>query len=461
MGLAELVRKKQVSPKELVEATIKRIEALDGKINAVVTRTFERALAAVDKVDLDAPLAGVPYLLKDNIDVAGVRTSNGSAVYKDNIPTVSAPMVKAHETAGLIITGKTNMPEVGLIPSTESKFLGACHNPWELGHSAGGSSGGSAAAVAAGYLPVAHASDGGGSIRIPASCCGVFGVKPSRRRMLPGSSDQTEFMVDNCVSRTVRDSALLFSLTQNRSSDAPFKPLEFVSGPSKRRLKIGLSIQDYFSKMPHEDVRKAIEATAKLSEDLGHTVVDTENPINGSEFEEHFLAIFSEKISKLVDAVTAIAGKPAAESGLLERFTIDFEAKGRSMGSDGIEKAKKYMDATGVKVAQWMQSFDLVLTPVLSTPPPKLGYLFDPTQDYEVMSRRVFDYLPYTPVQNALGLPAMSVPLGMSSEDLPIGSHFTAKAGDEKTLFELAYELEQAKPWADQWAPNFVKAKGS
>lgn len=459
IGLAELVRTKQVTPKELVEATIRRIEALDGKINAVVTRTFEQALEAAEKVDLEAPLAGVPFLLKDNIDIAGVRTSNGSAFYKENIPTVSAPMVKAQEAAGLIIIGKTNMPEVGLIPSTESTFLGACHNPWDLGFSVGGSSGGAAAAVAAGYLPVAHASDGGGSIRIPASCCGLFGLKPSRRRMLPGSSDQTEYMVDNCVSRSVRDSALLFSVTQDRSPDAPFKPVEFVTGPSKRRLKIGLCISDHFGKKPHQDVQKVIETTAKLCESLGHTAVKTEYPIDGVEFETSFLAIFSEKISKLVAAAKAKTGKPAAESGLLERFTIDFEAKGRSLGSDAIEKGHKYMDTAGMKVAHWMQSLDLILTPVLTTPPTELGYLFDPTRDYEVISRRVFDYLAHLPIENALGLPAMSVPLGMSSNGLPIGSHFVAKAGDEKTLFELAYELEQAKPWAKLWAPNSVKAK--
>lgn len=459
IGLAELVRTKQVSPKELVEETIRRIEALDGKINAVVTRTFERGLAAAGNIDPEAPLAGVPFLLKDNIDVEGVRTSHGSAVYKNNIPAASAPMVKAHEAAGLIILGKTNMPEVGLIPTTESVLLGACHNPWNLEYSTAGSSGGSAAAVAAGYLPVAHASDGGGSIRMPSSCCGVFGLKPSRRRMLAGSSDQTEYMVDNCISRSVRDNALLFSLTQNRSSDAPFEPLEFISGPGKRRLKIGLCIKDYFGKPPHPDVHKAIEATAKLCEGLGHTMVEVEYPINGVEFEANFLAIFSQKISKLVDAVTTKTGKPAAESGLLELFTIDFGEEGRSMGRDAFEKGEKYMDATGSAVTQWMQSFDLLLSPVLTTPPPKLGYLFDVTRDYKVMARRVFDYLPHLPIENALGLPAMSVPLGMSSDGLPIGSHFVAKAGDEKTLFELAYELEQAQPWAGRWAPNSAKAK--
>lgn len=454
IGLASLVKSGEFSPREVVEATIRRIESLDGKINAVVTKTFEQAIKRASTMKPKGPLAGVPFLLKDNIDLAGVRNSHGSMFYKNNISASSAPLVKAYEAAGLVILGKTNMPEVGLIPSTESTLLGACHNPWNLAHSAGGSSGGSAAAVAAGYLPVAHATDGGGSIRIPSSCCGVFGLKPSRMRMLSGASDQTEFMADHSISRSVRDSALLFSLTQNRSSNVPFKPLEFITGPSKRRLKIGISMSNYYGKMPHKDVQKAIQETAKLCEALGHEVIEVANPINGHEFEENFHAIFSERVSKLVDRAASITGKSPAESGLLERFTVDFDAQSRSLGSDAIEKAHKYMKTTAVKVTEWMKPFDLLLTPVLDAPPPKLGYLFDPTQDYEVISQRVFGYGPYTPMQNALGLPAMSVPLGMSEKGLPIGSHFIARAGDEQTLFELAYELEQAKPWAHLWAPN-------
>lgn len=457
IGLAKLVKSKQVSARELVEACIARIEALDGKINGVVTRTFERALAAAEKVDLDAPLAGVPFLLKDNIEFEGVKTTQGTAVFKNHIAKASAPLVKKYEAAGLIILGKTNMPELGLIPSTESKLLGPCRNPWSLAHSAGGSSGGSAAAVAAGYLPVAHATDGGGSIRVPASCCGLFGLKPSRRRMLWGASDQTEFMADHCVSRSVRDSALLFALTQNNSPDSPYKPVELVSGPSKRRLKIGLCIIDYYGKMPHKDVKNVVEATAKLCEGLGHTVVELKNPINGNEFYDNFSAIFSGRMLKLADQVKEMTGKPAEESGLLERFTTDFIAECRSLGSDAIENGHQYLKKFGAMIAQWMEPVDLVLTPVLSTPPPKLGYLFDPTQDYKEMAPRVFGYAPYTPVQNALGQPAMSVPLGMSSDGLPIGSHFVAQAGDERTLFELAYELEQAKPWANKWAPNSAK----
>ena len=434
-GLAGLVRIKQVSPRELVAVTIKRIEALDGKINAVVTRTFEQALAAADKVDTNAPLAGVPFLLKDNIDVAGVKSTHGSAFYKDHIAETSAPMVKIHEAAGLIILGKTNMPEVGLAPTTEPALLGACHNPWGLDRSSGGSSGGSAAAVAAGYLPVAHASDGGGSIRIPSSCCGIFGLKPSRLRMVAGSTNQADFAVDHCVSRSVRDSALLFTLTQDRSAYAPFKPVEFVFGPGKRRLKIGLCIPNHFGSLPHPDVQKAIEATAKLCEDMGHTVIMADNPVDGEAFETHFMALFSTRISALAAQVAKITGIPAAPAGVLGDFTLAFDIKGRSLGSDAVANAQKYFRDAGIAYAQWMQSFDLLLTPVLPEPPPKLGYLSDMTMGYETLSRRVFDYMAYTPIQNALGLPGMSVPLGTSSDGLPIGSHYVATAGDEKTLF--------------------------
>lgn len=452
IGLASLVKLKEVTPRELVEASIRRVEALDGKLNAITTRMFDHALRRADHIVPGGPFAGVPFALKDNTDYRGVKTTHGSSFYREHVAAGSAPLVAAHEAAGLNIIGKTNMPEVGIIPSTESRLLGACHNPWSLTRSAGGSSGGSAAAVAAGYMPLAHATDGGGSIRIPASCCGVFGLKPSRRRMIWGSTNQADFAVDHCVSRTVRDSALLFAITQDRSPDAPYRPLEFVSGPSDTRLKIGLSLRNYFGNAPHPDVQAAIAATARLCESLGHRVVEVENPVSGQEFEEHFFTLFSTRLAQLVDQVQAATGQPATET--LDRFTYDFGARGSSLTADDASRARQYMTTLSRQMTQWMHSVDLLLTPVLSTPPPVLGYLFDQSETYDVMSRRVFDYLPYTPLHNALGMPAMSMPLSMSQQNLPIGSHFIARAGGEQTLLELAYELEQAVPWAHRWAPD-------
>nr|WP_321452285.1 amidase [uncultured Carboxylicivirga sp.] len=456
MGLARLIKDKEVSSREVVMASINRIEALDDDLNAMVTRSFDQALHAADKADLSKPFAGVPFVMKDNIDLAGVKTTHGSYLFENNIAKKSAALTKAYEDAGLIILGKTNMPEFGLAPTTESHLHKASRNPWNPDHSSGGSSGGSAIAVAAGYLPLAHASDGGGSIRIPASCCGIFGLKPSRLRMLAGSSDQKEFMVDNCVSRTVRDSAMLFSMTQNPANPARLKEVGFVSGPSKRRLIIGLCMTNYHGQQASPEVTQAIEDTAKLLQDLGHTVVEVKNPLT-NEFEDQFLSLFAAKMAKTAAMVERMTGKPAAETGLLEPFTLEFDVIGRQRGRESVIEANNYFKKTGVEVGNWMQSFDVLLTPVTKTPSPRLGHLSDLSVSFEEMSRRVFDYMSFTPVQNALGLPGMSVPLGMSSDGLPIGSHFAASNGDEQTLLELAYELEAAKPWAKLWASHSAK----
>lgn len=460
IGLAGLVKSRQISPKELIEASIQATEALNGKMNAITTRMFEQALERADTLPRQGPFAGVPFVVKDNLDIAGVITTHGSKVYADHVARSSAPLTLVHQAAGLNVIGKTNMPEVGALPTTEGQLLGPCHNPWNLNHSAGGSSGGSAAAVAAGIVPVAHASDGGGSIRIPASCCGTFGLKPSRRRLVWGSSDQTGYAVDNCVSRSVRDCVMLFALAQDRSPDAPFKPMPFFTDPGKKRLKIGLQIKDYYGSMPHPDVQKAIKKTATLCQDIGHTVVEVEAPVIGDEFVEHFFALFAIRTMDLAKLAEKKAGKPVSESGMLDRFVYEFGLTGSKLPKDAAAKAMDYMNALSQKYTSWQTSMDVFLTPVLNAPPSKLGYLFDPQQDFKVMSDRVFHYLPYTAVQNALGLPAMSVPLGMSSDGLPIGSHFIGPAGREDVLFALAYELERAKPWANKWAPHSVKAQG-
>jgi amidase len=460
LGLAGLVKSREVSARELAEVAIQGVERLDGKLNAVTTRMFEQALERADLLQPQGPFAGVPFLVKDNLDIGGMITTHGSRVYEDSIARASAPLIKAHELAGLNIIGKANMPEVGALPTTEGQLLGSCHNPWKLGHSAGGSSGGSATAVAAGIVPIAHASDGGGSIRIPASCCGIFGLKPSRRRLVWGSSDQSGYAVDNCVSRSVRDSAMLFALAQDRSLDAPLKPIPLVRGPGLKRLKIGVEIRDYYGELPHADVRQAIEDTATLCEELGHTVVEVKAPVNGDEFVEHFFTLFSARTMELARFAEEKAGKPVPESGLLDRFVYEFGLVGEDLADDAVANAMAYMASLQQNYEQWLSTMDVALTPVTNAPPPNLGYLFDPEQDFDVMSDRVFKYMPYTAVQNALGLPAMSVPLGMSSDNLPIGSHFIAPAGAEDTLLELAYELEAARPWGQKWAPNSLYKAG-
>ncbi|MAE96195.1 MAG: amidase [Deltaproteobacteria bacterium] len=252
LGQAEQVRRGAVTPRELAEATIRRIEALDGPINSVVTRFFERGLARAEAPLPDGPFRGVPFLLKDLNDLVGTRKTMGSRLFADFVSTENSPHTQRSLDAGLVVLGKTNTPEFGLVATTESALLGACRNPWNRAHSTGGSSGGAAAAVAVGILPMAQASDGGGSIRIPASCCGVFGLKPSRgRNPKAGPKRAVDISVKHVVSRSVRDSAAFLAVTERTDSGAPLPPTGVVRGPSDRRLRIAFHTANAYGQEAH------------------------------------------------------------------------------------------------------------------------------------------------------------------------------------------------------------------
>jgi amidase len=461
VGLAELIKRKEISPRELMEASIRRIERFDGRINAFVARTFDRALEASKTMDLTRPFAGVPFAVKDTTDVAGVPTTFSSAFLANSIPTSSSALVEAYERAGLVILGKTNMSEFGLTPTTESKFAGLCRNPWNLDHSVGGSSGGAAAAVAAGYFPAAHAADGGGSIRIPAACCGSFGLKPTRYRMIGDGPDapNSRFVTNHCVSRSVRDSAHLLHLTQDSGAGAPLPPIELVRRPAERRLSIGLVTRNYHGKEPRADVRAEIESTAKLCESLGHGVQPLELPIEGEEFEHHFISLFSQRHKALRERMEKETSRPIEESGLMERFTIAFSRLPDARGPDAVEKATQTFARLSERMAAMMAPVDVLLLPVTPTPAPRLGELV-PDRPYEEVARRVYDFVSYTSMSNIFGLPAMSVPLGTSTNGLPIASQFVGRSGAEALLLGLAYELEAARPWASRRAAGHLAATG-
>lgn len=452
LGIAALVKAGEVKPVELAEAAVEAALALDGKLNAITTPMYELALAKAAMMRPQGPFAGVPFVVKDNLDVAGQYTTHGSRVFQDNYQHLSAPLALAQEAAGLNIIGKTNMPEVGALPTTEGQLLGACSNPWNLEHSSGGSSGGSAAAVSAGIVPLAHASDGGGSIRIPAACCGLFGLKPSRRRMLWGSSDQTSYAADNCVSRSVRDSAMLFALGQDRSPTAPFAPIPFVSGPSTKRLKVGFDLKNYYGDLPDPKVQRGIEQMAKVCEDLGHDVFEASNPV-GSEFELRFNQIFGFRMVGLADAATAKAGRPPSETGMLDAFVSDWAEFARNFTPEDVAEANAYFLKLETDYTTWMSNMDVFLSPVTQGTAPRLGTLYDPDVSFDEMFSRIAGFASYTAVQNAIGLPGMSVPAGLSDTGLPVGSHFVAPAGREDLLLALAYEIELAQPWRELWAP--------
>ena len=450
---AALVKSRKVSALELVDAAIARIGVVNPKVNAVVTEGFDAARAAAKGKLPESPLSGVPYLIKDLDELAGLRATHGSRLFAQNISTKTDAVPQRAVDAGMIVLGKTNTPEFGLLATTESLMLGACHNPWDLGHSTGGSSGGAAAAVASGMIPVAHASDGGGSIRIPASCCGVFGLKPSRGRFDVGDRKTPgDIGVENCVSVSVRDSAMVFSLSEMHGADAVFKPAGFVTGPSKKRLKIAFNTANYFGKEPDADVKAAIEATAKLCADMGHEIVRVKDPMNGAEFIDRFLTIWSSGPASLVALAKSKGLDPAA---VLEPWTLGLAKFYASKPKEAMPEALAYFAKVEADMGTFFGSYDVWLTPVLASPAPKLGQQA-PTVDFDTLYTRTTEYVSYTPVHNVAGTPAMSVPLGMSSGGLPIGSQFSAAKGNEATLLALAYELEVAAPWKGRQASTFA-----
>ncbi|MEE2665222.1 MAG: amidase [Myxococcota bacterium] len=453
---AELVRAGEVTPLELVDAAIARIERLNPVLNAFVTTCFDRAREQARGALPDGPFRGVPYAIKDLSDYQGTRATMGSRLFEDNISKRSNGIVERALEAGLVILGKTNTPEFGLLSTTESELLGPARNPWNLEHSTGGSSGGAAAAVASGMLPCAQASDGGGSIRIPSSACGVFGLKPSRGRIfrtseaLPG-----DIAVRFGVSRTVRDSARLLAASELRDAPA-LAPVGFVEGPSTRRLRIGFATVNAKGEAADPEVQHALEATAMLCEALGHTVVEAALEIDGDEFEHHFLSVWASLPARL-EANAWLIGltqlRWVGAEDVLEPWTRGLAKLHEERGADSVAQAVAYFQQIAQAYDRFFEQHDIQLTPVLREPPIRLGEQA-PGVPFEALLAEVVSYASHTPPQNAAGTPAMSVPLSLSSAGLPIGSQFTAQRGGERSLLELAYELEQAQPWADRWPPD-------
>jgi len=458
-GLAELVRTGEVTPRALVQAATRRITALDGDLNAMTTLTTERALDLVGSIPADSVFAGVPTVLKDLVDLCGVRRTNGSLMSLANVPKESADYVKAMETAGLNILGMTNTPEFASLALTDNLAFGPTRNPWSLEHSVGGSSGGSAAAVAAGYVPIAHGTDGGGSNRIPASCCGVLGMKPSRYRQVSGEADGGHMFLrtHQCLSRTVRDSAALLAATENQQNRAGYPPVGLVTSPGKRRLRIAYSAKNCFGEAPQAGVREVLDMTAKLCHSLGHEVEEVPNPLDGEALFNALESIMLVGMPGLLAMVEKLSGRRAEEAGMLSPATVAMGRYGARFTTEDHERGVAYMERLAAEFSDFFNRYDIWLTPVMPMETPKIGWLGPDSIGSEVIerNRRI---LAYTAVANGIGAPAMSVPLFHSSgSGLPIGSHFMAAPGADRTLYELAYELEAAQPWADRWAPNSAK----
>jgi len=461
LGQAELVRKKQVTPLELVEAAIARIERLDPQVGSVVTRTFEQARQRAAEPIGAGPFAGVPFLVKDLEPLKGVRLTYGSKFFKGNISPGTSEVIQRMERAGLIVVGKSNTPEFGLVPTTEPRAYGATKNPWDLTRSPGGSSGGSAAAVAAGLVPLASASDGGGSIRIPSSCCGLFGLKINRGRNPEGTSVKEDGLsVVHCVSRSVRDSATLLDATRGPTPGerylAPPPARSYVeelkAAPGK--LRIAFRTTDFGGNKVHPDCVAAVESTAKLCAELGHTVEEAEPKFDSQAFADAFLVLWATVAGRVLKGVKKFLGNRIPPDSF-EPWTLKLaEIDSKNNPSDVALAWSGPLQAANNAMVQFLTKYDVMLTPVLAQPPVKTGEL-DQTKPADDIIAWLQGYCPFTPLANATGQPAMSVPLFWNAEGLPIGSHFMGRHGDEATLLRLAAQLEQARPWSQRW-PTLV-----
>ncbi|MDB5708649.1 MAG: 6-aminohexanoate-cyclic-dimer hydrolase [Sphingomonas bacterium] len=440
------IRSGAVSALEMVDAAIARAEALNPQLNFLVVDDFERARARAKGPLGDGPFAGVPYLIKDLDDMAGLATRSGSRSTADLGPaTRQSPLIAGMLAAGLNPIGKSSTPEHGFLPTTEPLAFGPTRNPWDPTRSSGGSSGGAGAATAAHVVPFAHASDGGGSIRIPASCCGLFGLKVSRGRTL--ATDPGHFpislSVQLCVSRSVRDSAGLFAAVEGTGAGLP--PVGMIVAPSDRRLRIGLVIDSVTGRKPDPEVAAATEEMAALLEDLGHKVEPTAWPAELVGMADPFLLTWSKGAANiLAEAATRLGHVPGPDE--VEPFSLAMAGIVAMAPAGAVEQAVAYLNTLGGPYAAWLSRYDVILSPVLSTAPIPLGWLA-PDLPVETMAERLPAYVGYTTPANVVGAPAMSVPGAWSAGGLPIGAQFQAAVGDEATLLALAYEIEAVRPW--------------
>jgi amidase len=467
---SELVRNGDATATELTRAAIERIEALQPKVNALTTNRFERAVEEAALSDQgqgvappDAPFRGVPFLVKDlAIPMAGEPAHEGMRALKEAgwVAPITSHLARRWQEAGLIILGRTNSPELGIMPTTEPEAYGPTRNPWNTDRSSGGSSGGSAAAVASGMVPAAHASDGGGSIRIPAACCGLVGLKTSRGRVSvgPGSGEIARpLSVQFAVTRTVRDAAALLDVAAGPEPGDPFvapapsRSYREELGADPGSLRIGM-----MTTMPgseenvHHDCVAAAESAARVLDAAGHKVeVAHPEPLDNPERMEAFIPMWSAMAASNL-AIWGRALGRELEQGDVEPLTWLLAEHGRKVDAVAYTDALAAMQLFTRRFMQWWaDGWDLLLTPTLGEPPPELGVLNTPDEPF-VGYGRAATFTPYTPVANQTGQPAISVPLTQGADGMPVGVHLVADYGREDVLLRVAAQLETAAPWADR-----------
>ena len=456
LGLAELVRTKQISSSELLEVAIALTEKLDPKLNAVPIKHYDLAREKLNNKTNSGIFNGVPFLLKDlNNYLKGTVTSGGSRVLENITADHSSELVKRTLNSGLNIFGKTNSPELGLTVTTEPVLYGPTRNPWDLDRSSGGSSGGASSAVAAGIIPMAQASDGGGSIRIPASCCGLFGLKPTRARTplgpasLEGWGGQSIF---HCVSVSVRDSAALLDVTSGPEKGAPYRSanqdksfLEQIN-IEPGNLKIGY-LEDS-SIAVDEEVKEVMNSTIDLCQKLGHSVESTKINFSSEEISLAIITIISSNVAYAVKSQSNQTGREVSNK-FFENVTLQMAENGANFSAIDYVNAIKINHRLGQELEKMFDEYDVLLSPVLASPPVKIGTIDMNTNDMKAYVERLTKYSPFTGIFNQSGQPSMSVPLFRTKDNLPVGSMFSAAFGNENLLFSLAGQLERTQPWAE------------
>ncbi len=451
VGLAAKIRTGAVRAAEATEAAIARAERVNPQLNFIAAPAYDlgRTSAAGP---LSGPLAGVPTFIKDLNPLAGVKFMQGTRALADNVAQANDIYVETLLRAGVVPIGKSTTPEFGLTCTTEPLVTGVTRNPWDPARIAGGSSGGAAVAVAAGVTPIAHASDGGGSVRIPAAICGLVGLKLSRGRQV-GAPDPSPVSigVDGCVSRTVRDTAAWLAATERSGEGALYPATGLVSGASTKRLKIGLMVRDPTGAAPDAETDVSVQRAAVLCAHLGHEVREISASFDGQAFIDAFILYWAAGAADAVQQMQRLnPGKPPQD--ILEPLTLQLAAHAASKGPGGVGEAVAYLTQFDAIYAAMFADLDVILTPTLARVTPMIGEMA-PTLPFDVGFRRVLDYVRYTPMANAGGGCAISLPLFPASDGMPLGAHFMAPKGAERTLLELAYELEAAAPWAARKPP--------
>jgi amidase len=460
VGLADLVRKKQVSAAELLDEAIARTAKVDPEINAVVVKHYDYARRQIDNGLPDGPFTGVPFLLKDLEGLEGTRTTSGASVYKDNVADHTGTLAQRFLNAGVTIFGKSASPEFGLLPTTESRLFGPTRNPWNLAHSSGGSSGGAGAAVAARILPVAHASDGGGSIRIPASASGVFGLKPTRARN-PLGPDRGEgwagFSCGHVVSISVRDSAVMLDAVHGPEASSPYvapppeRPFAQEVGRDPGRLRIAFTDKSPYGDAIDPEIAAAVREGAGLLAGLGHDV-EERAPV--------LAADPAAVMATVVGANTALSVRLAEQRFGREMTPHDFEiltlaSAHNAQQTSATDYVAAQLSAFQISrgLATFLETCDVFLSPTLCLPPVRIGELNSMAEDLSHIMPLLRRYIPGTSMFNMSGQPSMSVPLAWNRAGLPLGMMFAARFGDEATLFRLAAQLEQERPWKGKLPP--------